>query len=66
MKYFIQDNENGYLIQNNDNAILADKMYRLLKNDRIKQNVIQKRDNYIEEFSWGVVADRIDQIIQGE
>ena len=38
----------------------------LLDNDNIKQNVKDKRDYYIKEYSWDAVAKRMYDIIDNE
>lgn len=59
MKEFIKDGENGYLIENDNAEILALKMYELLNNTEIKENVISRREEYIKEYSWDNVANKI-------
>lgn len=63
MKEFIKDGYNGYLINNDDVEILAKKMYDLLNNKEIRKNVIKNRENYIKQYSWDTVADRIINVI---
>lgn len=59
MKYFIEDGETGYLIEDDDVEILAKKMDDLLKNDTIKANVLNKREQYIYDYSWDTVVERM-------
>ena len=66
MKYFIQDGENGYLIDEDNPDILAKKMELLLKNEEIKKRVRDKREYYINEYSWDNVAKRMLKIIERE
>lgn len=66
MKNFIQDGYNGYLIDNDDPSLLADKILDLIKNDRIKQNVFKERNKYLEEYSWDSVAKRIVGVLNKE
>ncbi|WP_440960666.1 glycosyltransferase family 4 protein [Paenibacillus nitricinens] len=63
MKEFIQDGENGYLIDDDDAECLAMKMYDLLNNENIKTNVLSKKKEYIYRYSWSSVADRILNVI---
>lgn len=63
MKEFIKDGENGYLIDNDDVSVLADKMEMLLKNEEIKENVRKNRQYYVEKYSWKAVVERITDII---
>lgn len=39
-------------------------MNKLLCDDRIKQNVRNKRDWYINEYSWDTVAERIIKVME--
>lgn len=63
MPYFIEDGVTGLLIDKDDVDNLAAQMKNLLGNETIKQNVRNKRDWYIEEYSWDTVADRIIKAI---
>ena len=63
MKEFIENSENGYLIDDDNAEKLAKLMNDLLTNERIKNNVIEKRDYYISKYSWDSVSDRIINII---
>lgn len=64
MKEFIQDGYNGLLIEEDDEDKLAIKMNQLLNNNEIKQNVLSKREEYIKEYSWDTVANRIISIMK--
>ncbi|APC42778.1 hypothetical protein A7L45_18680 [Clostridium estertheticum subsp. estertheticum] len=63
MKEFIQNGETGYLIEDDDKEILASRMYELLNNDNIKSNVIKRREEYINKYSWESVSERITKKI---
>jgi glycosyltransferase involved in cell wall biosynthesis len=66
MKEFVIHGVNGYLINNDDPLVLAERMRDLLQNERIKNNVLGKRNYYINEYSWDTVADRILKVIESE
>lgn len=59
MPYFIEDGVTGKLLKNDNPVELAGMMDDLLMNEKIKQNVRNKRDWYIKEYSWDSVTDRI-------
>lgn len=63
MPYFIEDGKTGYLIDNDDAKVLSERMYSLLHDEQIKQNVHNKRDYYIQEYSWDAVAKRMAKTI---
>lgn len=63
MPYFIEDNETGYLINDDDPVKMACKMEDLLQNERIKNNVKKKKNDYLNEYSWENVGKRIKNII---
>lgn len=65
MPYFIENGETGYLLDKDDVDELANLMNQLLCDERIKQNVKNKRDWYINEYSWDTVADRIIKAMKG-
>lgn len=64
MKEVIKDGFNGYLISNDDVNDLTKKMKCLLGNEDIKRNILNNRENYIKEYSWDTVAQRVLHIIQ--
>lgn len=63
MPYFIQDGETGYLLEHDNSEELAELMLDLLHNSKIKRNVMQNRQKYIDEYSWDTVAKRITAVI---
>lgn len=63
MPYFIENGETGLLLEKDDPDALSILIKELLNNDQIKQNVLNKREYYLKEYSWDTVADRIYKII---
>jgi glycosyltransferase involved in cell wall biosynthesis len=59
MPYFIEEGVTGHLIDTDDPLNLAKKMQSLLKDDKIKSNVLERRQEYIQEYSWDTVCDRM-------
>ena len=66
MKEFIQDGVNGYLVEDDNVDELAKKMEDLLKNEKIKEYVLSKRKDYIKEYSWDEVANRMITVIEND
>ena len=66
MKEFIKDGKNGYLINEDNDEYLADKMLQLLNNDEIKEYVKSKRQQYIKEYSWNSVAEKIIKVMKND
>jgi len=65
MPEFIQNGQNGYLIENDDVDELTDAMGRLLCNGQeIVRYVRDHKDYYINRYSWDSVADRIIQVLR--
>ena len=64
MNEFIKDGQNGYLVDNDDEEILALKMHQLLENKEIKENVLNDYHYYREEYSWDNVIKRIKGFIK--
>lgn len=64
MPYFIENGETGYLIDSDNIDELAQKMIDLLKNERIKSNVIRKREWYLSQYNWDTVTDKILYFMQ--
>ena len=63
MPYFIDDEQTGFLLKNDDSSELAQLMKRLLNDSTIKKNVLDRREWYIQEYSWNTVAQRIKEVI---
>lgn len=63
MPYFIEEGETGYLLKNENAEELADLMDRALSNEQMVKNVRERRDFYLQEYSWDTVAKRIFDII---
>jgi len=66
MKEFIKDGYNGYLIESNDANELAEKMFSLLINQTIKDNVLNDKEFYLNEYTWDAVAERIIKVLEAD
>ena len=63
MNEIIQNGENGYLIDRDDPEVLAERMYDLLQNEKIKNYVEVHRLEWQKQYSWDNVASQIAEII---
>ena len=63
MPFFIENNVTGYLIDDDNIPVLATKIIDLFKNEQIFQNVKDRKNKYIKEYSWDTVAERIQCVI---
>lgn len=63
MPYFIEDGKTGYLLQNENADELANLMLKAVDNDEMKQLVRSKKEEYIKEYSWDTVAERMAKVI---
>ncbi len=61
---FIINGKNGFLIENDDAEILAEKMYEAINNTAIKEYVMKDMPYIRDYYSWDSVADRITEIIR--
>ena len=64
MPYFIEEGKTGMLLYNNDINEYVDKMFHLLNNSEIKENVKGLKEFYFEHYSWNNVAQKIIKTIQ--
>jgi glycosyltransferase involved in cell wall biosynthesis len=64
MPYFIKDGETGLLLKNDDPNELAHLMLRALHEKSFSENVLARREQYINDYSWDTVAKRIASIIR--
>lgn len=63
MKEFIEEDVTGKLIDKDDPEEMAKDMYELLTNKKIQQNVMEKREWYLHEYSWSNVTEKISRQI---
>lgn len=63
MPYFIQDGETGLLLNHDDHKELAIILNRVLHDDSFSRNVVSRREQYIHDYSWDTVAQRISKVI---
>lgn len=59
MKYFIQDNKNGYLLDSDNAEDLAQIICRALNNKQMKYDVEQQEEEIRKTYSWNRVANEI-------
>jgi len=64
MPYFIERGVTGDLIDDDDAAILAQKMADVLGNEAMKQRVISKRKEYENYYNWDRVCFDIANVIK--
>lgn len=63
MPYLIQNGKTGFLLQKDDVKELSEMMDSLLCDMNIKKNVAERQNDYLIEYSWDKVAERIYSII---
>ena len=64
MPEFIKSGKNGYLIEKNDTAQLADAMEKLLQNGgKMTAHLKENREYYLQTYSWDRVAERILSVL---
>ena len=64
MPEFIKSGKNGYLIEKNDAAQLADAMEKLLQNGgKMAAHLKENREYYLKIYSWDRVAERILSVL---
>lgn len=65
MPEFIKNGENGFLIENNDEYELSQKMQQLLIEGKKMSLLLQKqRDENLRRYSWDSVAQRIIDVLR--
>ena len=63
---FISNGQNGYLIKEDDPEELKQCMIDIIEHKEIVQNVMENQDEYINEYSWNTVVERIKKAIENE
>lgn len=64
MPYFIQDGETGLLLKHDDPHELASLMLQVLRDDKYAKNVAAHHDQYLHDYSWDAVAERMAKVIR--
>lgn len=64
MPYFIEENKTGYLLREESPHVLAELMLQALNNKEMHQNVRNKQEYYMKEYSWETVAKCIAAVIR--
>lgn len=64
MPYFIQDGETGLLLKHDDPHELASLMLQVLHDDKYAKNVAAHHDQYLRDYSWDAVAERMAKVIR--
>lgn len=63
MPYFIDEGKTGLLLKNDDPRELSELMLQILENVSFANNVLSRQEQYIKNYSWDAVANRICEII---
>lgn len=61
MPYLINEGETGYLLKEETPEQLADLMESAITKPELTKNVRARKEEYIVEYSWDKVAERIEQ-----
>lgn len=63
MPYFIKEGETGLLLKHDDPQELASLIQNALEDRNYAQNIFSRRNQYIKDYSWSAVAERIYKVI---
>ena len=63
MPEFIEHGTTGFLMDSDDPSELVEYMLRVLEDHSFADTVRQRRDYYLNEYSWTAVADRVARVI---
>lgn len=64
MSDFICNGENGYLLKEDSLESLAYFMNKAISNKEMMQNVKNNKENYIQEYSWSTVVNRMLNVMK--
>lgn len=64
MKDFIEHGKNGFLLKSDSKEELAELMYDAITNSDMRNYVLENNINYINQYSWESVANRILDVMQ--
>lgn len=63
MPYFIKNGDTGLLLKEDNPQELASLMYKGLHDNNMTNNVKDLRSEYLQDYSWSSVAERIAKVI---
>lgn len=64
MKDFVQPGDNGYLLESDSSEELAALMYSAISDIKMRNQVIARRREYAEHYSWDAVVQRIIDVMR--
>lgn len=66
MKDFVQQGENGFLLESNSVEELAKLMYDAITDSNMRNHVIANKEKYLEKYSWQTVVGRIIDVMRND
>ena len=63
MPYFIEDSVEGALIEDDNPKIMAKKMFEVISDKKMIDDIQARQADYIEKYSWNSVAKRAKDVI---
>lgn len=66
MRYFVEEGKNGYLLKDNNIDALANLMKQTIENKDIINYVKENHEEYIKQYSWDTVVERMSDFINSK
>ncbi len=64
MPEFIEDGRTGRLFSGEDAGTLAEDLWEVLRDPKYREEVAGRREQYLREYSWDTVAQRICSVME--
>ncbi|MBF9696803.1 glycosyltransferase family 4 protein [Bifidobacterium dentium] len=66
MRDFVQPGENGYLLRSNSAEDLAKLMYNSISDLKMRNRIIDMKEEYADRYSWDSVANRMISVMRND
>ena len=66
MKDFVQPGENGYLLDSDSKEELAMLMYSAISDVGMRQRVMSRQQQYLEQYSWNTVVGKMLNVMRND
>lgn len=66
LAFLVQDGVTGYVVPDNDPALLADRLEQMIRNPELRRTLGQQAAAYAQEYAWEKIAERVIQVYEEE
>lgn len=64
LAFLVQDGRTGYVVPDDDPALLAERLTQLIRQPELRQRLGRQANSYAQDYSWDKIAARIAELYQ--